>query len=66
MLVWMTYLNDVTEGGGTHFVYHDMTVSARNGKTIIWPPDFTHTHAVVVSNTQKKYVITGWLNVVND
>jgi len=66
MLVWMTYLNDVTEGGGTHFVYQDMTVSARKGKTVIWPPDFTHAHAGVVSNTQKKYVITGWLNFVND
>lgn len=66
MLVWMTYLNDVTEGGGTRFVYQDMTVSARKGKTVIWPTDFTHSHAGVVSRTQKKYVITGWLNFVND
>ncbi len=62
MLVWMTYLNDVTEGGGTHFTYQDKTATARKGKTLIWPPDFTHTHAGVVSRTQKKYIITGWLN----
>ncbi|VAW76621.1 hypothetical protein MNBD_GAMMA12-1375 [hydrothermal vent metagenome] len=62
MLVWMTYLNDVTEGGGTRFTYQDKTVDARKGKTLIWPTDFTHTHAGVVSKTQKKYIITGWLN----
>lgn len=62
MLVWMTYLNDVTAGGGTRFTYQDKVVSARKGKTLIWPPDFTHTHAGVVSPTQKKYIITGWLN----
>jgi len=66
MLVWMTYLNDVTEGGGTRFFYQDMTVSACKGKTVIWPTDFTHSHAGVVSRTQKKYVITGWLNFVNE
>lgn len=66
MLVWMTYLNDVTEGGGTHFKYQDKTVSARKGKTVIWPTDFTHTHVGIVSRTQKKYIITGWLNFAGD
>jgi len=64
MLVWMTYLNDVTDGGGTHFYHQDLTVDARKGKTVIWPPDFTHSHAGVVSPTQSKYIITGWLNFV--
>ena len=61
-LVWMTYLNDVTDGGGTHFVYQNKTTSARKGRTLIWPTDFTHTHVGVVSETQEKYIITGWLN----
>ena len=65
-LVFMTYLNDVTEGGGTHFKYQDMTVSARKGRTVVWPSDFTHTHAGVVSRSQKKYIITGWLNFVEE
>jgi len=64
MLVWMTYLNDVTDGGGTRFVYQDATFEARRGRTLIWPPDFTHTHAGVVSPTQHKYIITGWFNFV--
>ena len=50
--------------GGTRFVYQDVTFEARKGRTLIWPPDFTHTHAGVVSPTQHKYIITGWLNFV--
>lgn len=62
MLVWMTFLNDVTDGGGTRFVYQQQTIDAVRGRTLIWPSDFTHTHAGVVSPTQHKYIITGWLN----
>ena len=62
MLVWMTYLNDVTDGGGTRFVYQDRTFDARRGRSLIWPTDFTHTHVGVVSPTEHKYIITGWFN----
>jgi len=62
VLVWMTYLNDVTDGGGTHFYYQNKTIHARKGLTLIWPTDFTHTHAGIISPTQDKYIITGWLN----
>lgn len=61
MLVWMTYLNDVRDGG-TRFVYQDTVIEARRGRTLLWPPDFTHAHAGVVSPTGHKYIITGWMN----
>lgn len=61
-LVWMTYLNDVNDGGGTEFFYQEKITTARKGKTVIWPADWTHTHRGVVSNTEHKYIITGWLN----
>ena len=64
MLVWMTFLNDVSDGGGTRFVYQDHTFEARRGRTLIWPSDFTHAHAGVVSPSQHKYIITGWFNFV--
>ena len=64
MLTWMTYLNDVQDGGGTHFVYQNHTFEARKGRTLIWPSDFTHTHVGVVSPTEHKYIITGWMNFV--
>lgn len=65
MLVWMTFLNDVMDGGGTRFVYQDRTVDARKGRTLIWPTDFTHTHVGVVSESEHKYIITGWFNFVS-
>src|SRR5665213_135228 len=64
MLVWMTFLNDVEDGGGTRFVYQDVTYDARKGRTLIWPTDFTPPHVGVVSPSQHKYIITGWFNFV--
>ena len=63
-LVFMTYLNTVTDGGGTEFFHQNMITSAEQGKTLIWPADWTHTHRGVVSPTQEKYIITGWYSFV--
>ena len=60
-LVFMTYLNDVPEGG-TEFYYQNKKIEAQKCKTLIWPSDFTHTHRGVISNTHEKYIITGWYN----
>ena len=61
-LVFMTYLNDVTNGGGTEFLLQNKTFTSVKGKTLIWPADWTHTHRGVVSETQTKYIISGWFN----
>jgi prolyl 4-hydroxylase len=61
-LVFMTYLNDVTDQGGTEFAEYKLTISAEKGKTVIWPVDWTHTHRGVVSPTQDKYIVTGWFS----
>jgi len=61
-LVWMTYLNDVSDQGGTHFHFQDYTATPQIGKTLVWPTDFTHTHAGIPSPSQDKYIITGWLS----
>ena len=60
-LVFMTYLNDV-EDGGTEFMYQKITSPAKKGLTMIWPSDWTHTHRGQISQTHKKYILTGWLN----
>ena len=64
-LVFMTYLNDVTDGGETEWFYQDVKIQPKKGLSVIWPTDFTHTHRGVVSPTQEKYIITGWLNFLN-
>ena len=63
-LAFMTYLNDVPTGG-TDFMYQKITTPAKKGLTLIWPTDWTHTHKGQISQTHKKYIITGWLNYTN-
>lgn len=67
-LVFMTYLNDLHEGGETEFLYQKVLVQPKKGLTLIWPADWTYLHRGIVSYTEKKYIITGWLNfyVAND
>jgi len=61
-LVFMTYLNDVTDGGETEFYHQRYKISPQKGKTIIWPSDWTYTHRGLPSMTQEKYIITGWFS----
>ena len=60
-MVYMTYLNDVTEGGGTMFYHQNVTTKAVKGKTLIFPAGYTHLHKGEISKTQHKYIITGWI-----
>ena len=61
-LVFMTYLNDVTDGGETEFQLQGIKVQPRKGLSLIWPADWTHTHRGITSLTQEKFIVTGWLN----
>lgn len=61
VLVFMTYLNTVPSGG-TKFKYYNHTESAVKGKTIIWPSDWTHTHASQVTKKHEKIIATGWIS----
>ncbi len=62
-LVFMTYLNDVPDGG-TEFYHQDLYIPAKKGYTVIWPADWTHFHRGRVSNTSEKKIITGWFAYV--
>jgi len=64
-LVFMTYLNDVTDKGGTEFYYHNICIEPKKGLTLIWPTDWTFTHRGIPSPTQEKYIITGWYSYIN-
>ena len=61
VLVFMTYLNDVDDGG-TEFYHQNLITSAKKGLTIIWPAEWTHTHKSQISYTKEKYIITGWFS----
>jgi hypothetical protein len=61
IFAWMTYLNDVPNGG-TEFLYQGIKTKAEKGLTIIWPSDWTHTHKGIISKTHEKYIVTGWFS----
>jgi len=61
VLSWILYLNDVTDGGGTQFYYQRKIEQAEEGKLIMWPAEWTHLHRGVVSNSETKYIVTGWI-----
>jgi hypothetical protein len=64
VLVFMTYLNDVTDQGGTEFYNQKIITEPKRGLTLMWPADWTHTHRGIASPSQHKYIATGWINYV--
>eukprot|EP00629_Pelagomonadales_sp_RCC1024_P006865 CAMPEP_0119287150 /NCGR_PEP_ID=MMETSP1329-20130426/35082_1 /TAXON_ID=114041 /ORGANISM="Genus nov. species nov., Strain RCC1024" /LENGTH=246 /DNA_ID=CAMNT_0007287907 /DNA_START=161 /DNA_END=898 /DNA_ORIENTATION=+ len=55
-LVFMTYLNDVHDAGGTEFYHQELVVQPRKGLTLVWPADWTFTHRGVASPTEEKMI----------
>ena len=51
-LVFMTYLNDVNDGGETEFVLQKLKVKPETGLTLIWGSDWTFTHRGITSPTE--------------
>ena len=62
VFAWMTYLNDVEDGGGTYFEHYNLRVKPSMGKTLIWPAEWTHAHRGEVLNKGHKYIVTGWMH----
>ena len=62
VFAWMTYLNDVGDGGNTHFTHYDLKIKPEIGKTLIWPAEWTHAHCGEILNSGVKYIITGWMH----
>ena len=60
-LVYMTYLNTV-DNGGTEWLYQEFKLDAVKGLSVIWPADFAWTHRGVVSQTNEKWIATGWFS----
>lgn len=60
VLVYITYLNDVPDGG-TVMINNEYVIPAEKGKTVIFPAGITHKHAGQISQTHEKYICTGWV-----
>ena len=66
LFAFMTYLNDVEDGGETKFSHYGISIKPEVGKTIIWPAEWTHAHSGEILNSGTKYIITGWLHFPHD
>jgi prolyl 4-hydroxylase len=62
-LVFMTYLNDVKEGGETEWYYQKLKIKPEKGLTFIWSADWTFTHKGHTTINEDKYIITGWFEL---
>jgi hypothetical protein len=62
ILVWMIYLNSVTDRGETEFYFQHHFEEPKQGKLLIWPADWMYLHRGIPSPSQTKYVLTGWFN----
>jgi len=62
VFAWMTYLNNVDDGGDTYFKHFDLKIKPQMGKTLIWPSEWTHAHRGELLNKGSKYIITGWMH----
>ena len=66
MMVFMTYLNDVQEGGETEWYFQKLKVQPRKGLTVFWPTDWNFLHRGKPAPKETKYIITGWYNFYID
>lgn len=60
-LTFMVYLNTVAIAGETEFLYQNRRVNPVEGRLVIWPGDFTHTHRGNPPISGDKYAVTGWI-----
>jgi|TARA_Y100000034_G_C6762261_1_gene339601 hypothetical protein len=56
---WIIYLNNIEHGGGTEFIYQNITTIPKAGDFYIWPSGSSHMHRGENAPFEKKYIITG-------
>lgn len=63
ILAFIVYLNTIEDGGETEFLYLKKRVKPVEGRLVIWPAGFTHTHRGNPPLADTKYIITGWVEL---
>lgn len=61
LAAYILYLNDVTDGGETEFLYLKRRVQPKQGRLMLWPSGYVHTHRGNPPLSGTKYILTGWL-----
>lgn len=61
VLLVMLYLNDVPLGGETEFLYQSKRIEAKQGRVVICPTGWTHTHRGNPPLQGEKYIMNTWI-----
>lgn len=61
VLLFMFYLNTVETGGETMFRYQNRTIEPVQGRMVIAPAGFTHTHKGNIPESGDKFILTSWM-----
>lgn len=67
-MFYILYLNDVEAAGETEFLFNPQKVKPEAGTMILAPAFWTHTHRgnPLSDPNAKKYIITGWIEFVEN
>jgi hypothetical protein len=60
-LVLLWYLNDVEQGGETRFPQLDVTIPARAGRLLMFPPYWMYQHEGLPPTSGDKYILSTYL-----
>jgi prolyl 4-hydroxylase len=60
-LVLLWYLNDVADGGATAFPQLGVSVAARQGRLLVFPPYWMFQHAGLAPSSGEKYILSTYL-----
>lgn len=63
IMTFILYLNGIEDGGETEFLYLKKRIKPVEGRLLLWPAGFTHTHRGNPPLKETKYVLTGWLEL---
>lgn len=63
IMTFILYMNDISDGGETEFLYLSKRIEPKAGRLLLWPAGFTHTHRGNPPLKDNKYIMTGWVEL---
>lgn len=54
------YLNDIEEGGETHFKHFDLKIPPKAGRLAMFPADFPYMHGALPPISEDKFAVVTW------
>lgn len=61
LMTFIVYLNDVEDGGETELLYQHQRIKPKQGRLVLFPASYTHTHRGNPPLSNTKYIMTGWV-----